>query len=246
MKKNKKIVDAFGSEVMDAFRGEDEVFEIVERDDGFIDASPAKDRYFTEYKDWSEIEKKGIALARGRVLDVGCGAGRHSTYLQKKGFDVTGIDVSPLAIKVCQLRGLKKTKVLSIDDIDIFKPNAFDSVIMFGNNFGLFQGPKKFKAILKKFEKILSEKGVIIAITTDPYKTKNPIHTAYHKLNLRRGRMGGQLKIRLRYKKLVTPYFDYLFVSQKELRELLKETEWKIKKLIGSQKPSYVVILERS
>lgn len=246
MEKNKKFVDAFGTEVMDVFKGEDEVFEIVERDDGFIDAAPVKDRYFTEYKDWSEIEKKAIALARGRVLDIGCGAGRHSLYLQKKGLDVAGIDVSSLAIKVCQLRGLKKAKVLSIDDINIFKENSFDNVIMFGNNFGLFQGPKKFKILLKKFEKVLSDKGVIIAITTDPYKTENPIHIAYHKLNLGRGRMGGQLKIRLRYKNLTTPYFDYLFVSQKELKELLKGTNWKIKKLIGSQKPSYAVILERN
>lgn len=180
------------------------------------------------------------------MLDIGCGAGRHSLYLQKKGFDITGIDVSPLAIKVCQLRGLKKAKVLSIDDVDTFKSDSFDSVIMFGNNFGFFQGPEKFRALLKKFEKILSDKGVIIAIATDPYKTDNPIHTAYHKLNLSRGRMGGQLKIRLRYKKLTTPYFDYLFASQKELKELLKGTRWKIRKLIGSQKPSYVVILEKN
>ncbi len=51
-----------------------------------------------------------MEFVNGRVLDVGCGAGRHSLYLQKKGFDVLGIDVSPLAVKVCRLKGVKKLK----------------------------------------------------------------------------------------------------------------------------------------
>ena len=89
------------------------------------------------------IDKKAIAYARGRVLDVGCGAGRHALYLQKKGMDVTGIDVSPLAVKICRLRGLRKTQVLSFEQIDKFPVNSFDTVMMMGNNFGLFGGFKK-------------------------------------------------------------------------------------------------------
>jgi len=78
-----------------------------------------------------------MEFVKGRVLDIGCGAGRHSLYLQKKGFDVLGIDSSPLAIKVCKLRGLEKAKVMAIEDIN-FKPDSFDRIIMMGNNFGLF------------------------------------------------------------------------------------------------------------
>jgi 2-polyprenyl-3-methyl-5-hydroxy-6-metoxy-1,4-benzoquinol methylase len=90
--------------------------EIVERDDNFIDGDRAAmggSVYFAEYKNGSPIEKKAIAYARGRVLDVGCGAGKHALYLQKKGLDITGIDASPLTIKVCRLRGIRKTQVLS-------------------------------------------------------------------------------------------------------------------------------------
>ena len=75
--------------------------EIVERDDNFIDGKRdgyGGDVYFSEYRDWLPIEKKAIKYAHGRVLDVGCGAGRHALYLQKKGLEVTGIDTSPLAI----------------------------------------------------------------------------------------------------------------------------------------------------
>jgi 2-polyprenyl-3-methyl-5-hydroxy-6-metoxy-1,4-benzoquinol methylase len=53
-------------------------------------------------------EKKAIDYAKGRVLDVGCGAGRHILYLQKKGLKVLGIDQSPLAVNMCKLRGAKK------------------------------------------------------------------------------------------------------------------------------------------
>ncbi|MDP2650044.1 MAG: methyltransferase domain-containing protein, partial [bacterium] len=59
-------------------------------------------------------EKDAMKFAGGRVLDIGCGGRRHSLYIQKKGFDVVGIDNSPLAIKISRLRGLKKAKVLLI------------------------------------------------------------------------------------------------------------------------------------
>jgi 2-polyprenyl-3-methyl-5-hydroxy-6-metoxy-1,4-benzoquinol methylase len=85
-----------------------------------------------------------MEFVKGRVLDIGCGAGRHSLYLQKRGFDVLGIDSSPLAIKVCKLRGLKQAKVMSIEELN-FKPNSFDSVITLGSNFGLFGSFEKAK-----------------------------------------------------------------------------------------------------
>ena len=70
-----------------------------------------------------------MEFVKGRVLDVGCGAGRCSLYLQRKGFDVIGIDNSPLAIKVCKLRGLKKAKLVAIEDAK-FGPNSFDTILM--------------------------------------------------------------------------------------------------------------------
>ncbi|MEM3875283.1 MAG: class I SAM-dependent methyltransferase [Candidatus Bathyarchaeia archaeon] len=73
---------------------------------------------------------------------MGCGAGRHSIYLQNNGLDVTGIDISPLAIKICRLRGLRKAEVMSVEEID-FEPNSFDTVIMSGNNFGLLGGSSR-------------------------------------------------------------------------------------------------------
>jgi 2-polyprenyl-3-methyl-5-hydroxy-6-metoxy-1,4-benzoquinol methylase len=92
----------------------------VERDDGYFSGSRGAQLYFSEYKDWPPYEKEAMKHAKGRVLDIGCGAGRHALYLQKKGFDVLGIDNSSLAIKTCKLRGLRKAKIMSIAQINFW------------------------------------------------------------------------------------------------------------------------------
>src|SRR5207249_3713127 len=97
--------DAYGQEVYDYLQGE-KGCEIVERDDGFFDAASGPLAYFAGYRQWPSHYKKAMRYVRGRVLDIGCGAGRHALYLQEQGCEVVGIDISPLAIEVCRRRGL--------------------------------------------------------------------------------------------------------------------------------------------
>ena len=111
----KRRVDSYGEQLWSYFKTGEPKTEIIERDDGFMSLGKyGGGLYFSEYRNWDPIEKEAMKHAKGRVLDIGCGAGRHSLYLQRKGLDVTGIDNSPLAIKVSRLRGLKKTKVMPI------------------------------------------------------------------------------------------------------------------------------------
>lgn len=241
MKINK---DAYGQEVFAFFNGE-KVVEIVERDDRFIDFSSGPITYFADYKDWSKYEKKAMKFVKGRVLDVGCGAGRVCLYLQKKGFDVIGIDNSPLAIRVCKLRGVKKAILRGIDEVDRFQKNSIDSIVMMGNNFGLFGSFNKARNLLKKMYDITSENALIIAESNDPYKTKVREHLEYQKFNRRRGRMPGQLRIRIRFRKCVGNWIDYLIVSKEEMEEITKGTGWKVKNYINSEKSSYIAIIEK-
>lgn len=63
---------------------------------------------FRSYNEMPKLEQKALELAKGKVLDVGCGAGSHSLYLQnEKKLDVTSIDISEKAIETCKLRGIK-------------------------------------------------------------------------------------------------------------------------------------------
>ncbi|MDI6855560.1 MAG: class I SAM-dependent methyltransferase [Candidatus Thermoplasmatota archaeon] len=236
--------DVYGKLIWNYYKGK-RSFEIIERDDGYINGSSSGPKvYFSDYKDWPSHEKEAIKYVKGRVLDIGCGVGRHSLWLQKKGLSVLGIDSSPLAIRVCKLRGLKKAKIMAITDIN-FKPNSFDTIIMLGNNFGLFGDFKSAKRLLKKFYKITSDKALIVAESTDPYKTDNPAHLRYHKLNRKRGRMGGQVRIRVRFEKFIGNWFDYLLVSKKEMGKIVEGTGWKIRKFIDSKKAAYIAIIEK-
>jgi len=235
--------DAVGQAMIAYYKGENS-FEIYERDDGYFDARCDVAVYFSTYEDWPPYVQKAIDLVKGRVLDIGCGAGRHSLHLQEKGHDVLGIDVSPLAIQVCKQRGLRKTENISIDEVN-FPPNSFDTIIMMGNNFGLFGNLENARKLLKRFCTMTSEDALIIAETRDPSKTSNPDHLKYQEENRKKGRMPGQIRIRVRFKKFVTPWFDLLIVSKEEMKQILKGTGWIIQKFIDSGGSIYIAIIEK-
>jgi SAM-dependent methyltransferase len=235
--------DAYGHAVFDYLRGMGG-FEIVERDDGYFGPSGGPWAYLSEYKDWSPDQRKAMRYVRGKVLDIGCGGGRHSLYLQEKGFDVLGVDTSPLAIKVCKLRGLRKTKLTSITQLSP-KLGRFDTMLMLGNNFGLFASFKRARWLLARFKRITSARARIITESMDPYQTDDPVHFDYHKLNRRKGRMSGQARIRIRYKRHVTPWFDYLLVSKDEMKEIMKGTGWRVERFIDAEGPVYTAIIEK-
>jgi len=235
--------DAFGQALM-AFHNDRDSFEIIERDDGYFDAIETR-AYFTTYEEWPPFEQKAMEFAKGRVLDVGCGAGRHSLYLQQKGLDILGIDISPLSIEVCKLRGLKKAEVMSIEEVE-FPPNSFDTVLMLGNNFGLFGSFKKARRLLKRFRRMTSEDALIIAATRDVYKTENPDHLEYQRLNRERGRMSGQVKIRVRFHRYASKWFDYLMVSKQEMEDILDGTGWKVQEYLHSDGANYIAIIGKA
>ncbi|MFH1689895.1 MAG: class I SAM-dependent methyltransferase [Candidatus Eisenbacteria bacterium] len=239
----KKHQDAFGREIYDYFN-HGTGREIVERDDGLIDISSGPAAYFTEYKDWGPHLRKAIGYARGRVLDVGCGAGRHSLYLQKKGHDVLGIDVSPLAVKVTRLRGVREARVMPVTKVTS-RLGTFDTVLMFGNNFGLFESRKRATWLLGRFRTVTSGDARIIVESCDPYRTTDRFHLDYHKLNRRRGRMPGQTRLRVRYRTYATPWFDYLLASPDEMKELVDGTGWKVTRVFRSRGPAYSAVIER-
>jgi len=239
--------DAFGHEIYDYFKSNEErqdIIEISERDDGYIDVSAVTAGYFREYKDWTPHMRKAMRYARGKILDIGCGAGRHSLYLQGKGLDVLGIDISPLAVEVCKLQGLKNAEVKSIDQMNS-RMGVFDTILMLGNNFGLFGSSEGARRLLKKFSKITPKNGRIIAETNDVYRTDLPEHLSYHEFNRQRGRMAGQIRLKIRYKKYATPWFDYLMVSKEEMERILDGTDWKVNRFIESDGSVYIAIIDK-
>jgi len=241
----RKGTDVFGRALMDWARG-GTAAEIIERDDGCTDLSAGHDLYMAAFKDWPVSERQSIRYARGRVIDVGCGAGRVALYLQRQGFDVVGLDASRLAIRSARLRGVKETWCISIDELSK-TVGSFDTVVLFGNNFGLFGSPERLRRTLGTWARRMKPDARILAQSTNPYCGGAPaIDRTYYQRNKQKGLMPGQLRIRTQYRGSVGTWSNWLFVSRNEMRRLLKGTGWHQSKILGGRpSESYVAVLEK-
>jgi SAM-dependent methyltransferase len=237
--------DAYGRAMWDYHEGRRGWTPIIERDDGNVDPDFGVHLYF-ENK-WSAPEREALRLVKGRVLDVGAGAGRVALFLQNKGHDVCAIDNSPLAVKVMRERGVKDARVLPFKEIDE-RAGTFDTVIMWGNNLGLFGRSAGMRAMLRRLKRLTNPGARIIAMTVDIYDTKEPVHLAYHRFNRKRGRLPGELRIRVRYQTYRTPWFDYMMVSPQEMAEIAEGTGWLLERVIHFENrtpPIYFGVLEK-
>lgn len=232
-----------GHLMWDHFQGQ-EVHEIVEREDGYIEATNGPAAYFAPFEAWAPHEQRGVGFARGRVLDIGVGAGRHALHLQDQGLDVTGTDISPGALRVARARGLRKTIGAGVTQLSR-RRGVYDTLLMMGNNFGLFANPRRMRWLLQRFAGMTGEGGRLIAETRDVYQTDVPEHLAYQAANRRRNRMSGQIRIRVRYKRYATPWFDYLMVSRDELTDLLVGSAWHVREFVEPDGEIYVVVMEK-
>ncbi len=106
------------------------------------------------------FKKKGVK----RILDLGCGSGRHIVYLVKHGFEVYGIDIAPRGLQITK-DWLKKEKLranLKIGNVYKklpYKNNSFDALIstqtLHHNRIG------NIRKLIKEIERILKPKGLI-------------------------------------------------------------------------------------
>jgi SAM-dependent methyltransferase len=235
--------DAFGHMMYDHLHGLN-AYEIIERDDGFFSTSMGPRLYFAAYDEWMDVEKEALRCAAGRVLDVGCGAGRHALYLQEHGLEVVGIDSSPLAIKTCLERGVRDVRQLGLANVSR-RLGIFDTILMMGNNFSLVGNPTRAAWLLKRFAGITSPDASIIAFTRNPYTTSVPEHIDYHRWNRAHNRPGGQARIRVRYKKYASSWIDFLMVSPEELQTLLLPSPWRVARILEGDAGIYCALLKK-
>ena len=240
-------MDVFGQQLYDQHLGllPDDFREVGERDDGHVQVYDHPKWYFTTFDEWYPHLRRAMEYVRGRTLDIGCGAGRVSLHLQNAGIDVVGIDHSPLAIRICRERGLSDARVCSITQVSANSLGIFDSILLTGNNFGLLENPGRARSLLRRFHRMTTGQGRIIAESTDPYATDDPVHLAYQERNRARGRMSGQYRHRECYGDLRGPWFDWLFVSRDEMREIVSGTGWVVRRFIEPEGPQYVAIIEK-
>ena len=120
---------------------------------------------FRSFDEMPLIEQIALQTAKGKILDVGCGAGSHSLYLQNQHqHDVTAIDISANAIKTCELRGILKAKV---QDVMTLKNEKFDTILLLMNGAGMCGKLNKVGSFLIKLKSLLNSNGQILLDSSD-------------------------------------------------------------------------------
>lgn len=124
---------------------------------------------FRSHDEMPKLEQKALQLAKGKILDVGCGAGSHSLYLQnEKNLDVYSIDISQNAVEACKLRRLKNVQVQNILEMDSNNPeNKFDTILLLMNGTGIFGTLKDTTKFLQKLRSLLKANGQILIDSSD-------------------------------------------------------------------------------
>lgn len=161
---------------------------------------------FRSYGDMPKIEQKALDLARGRVLDIGCGAGIHALYLQDKGLDVKAIDTSAGAIEVCTLQGIKEAENINVLTL---KEEKFDTLLLLMNGTGIFRNLEEMPTYLRHLKSLLKPDGQILIDSSDlkyMYDSDEEIENidGYY----------GELEFVMRYKGMESLPFDWLYLDE--------------------------------
>jgi SAM-dependent methyltransferase len=120
------------------------------------------------------------------ILDLACGPGRHSVILAKKGFRVTGVDLSPFLLsraeKLAECADVQIEWILK-DMRHFSRPNTFEMCLSMFTSFGYFEDKKDDHTILSNIYESLTKGGVVIIdVSGKEWLAKHFQPTASHEL----------------------------------------------------------------
>lgn len=118
-----------------------------------------------------------IPIKEAKILDIACGKGRHSIYLNKNGFDVTGIDLSTQSIKYAKQFENEKLHFFEHDMRKLFYINYFDIALNLFTSFGYFETENDHVNALKSFRKSLNDNGILVIDYFNTEKIINNLNT---------------------------------------------------------------------
>ena len=164
MNKPKNDPDIFGKAISAYFeKGDDE--EIIVHSPDFDDDVIPVPYLFRSYKEMPELEQKALQLCRGKVLDVGCGAGSHALYLQKERHrEVTAIDTSGGAIEICKKRGISDARNLAFEKLSEEK---FDTILLLMNGTGIIGKMRFLDNFFQQLKNLLAANGQVLIDSSD-------------------------------------------------------------------------------
>ncbi|MEL6303874.1 MAG: class I SAM-dependent methyltransferase [Bacteroidota bacterium] len=206
--------DIFGNALLDYHNGNPKGELITHSTLGGTDTLPLP-YLFRSYAEMPEIEQKALQSAYGKILDVGCGAGSHSVWLQQHDKTVTAMDISAGAITVCKSRGIHEVVQ---EAFLTFEGETFDTILLLMNGIGLARSLKALPKFLEHAKKLLRAGGQILLDSSDViylYETDDdggvwiPGDVDYY----------GEAQFQMEYDGKITPPFDWLYIDFNRLKE---------------------------
>ncbi len=195
------------------------------------------DTYFRSGTNFSDLESFAMSLCKGKILDIGAGAGSHSLELQKKHSDVSALEISPLAAEVISQRGVHK--VLN-EDIFSFTEKGFDTLLLLMNGIGLTGSILGLKKFLDKAKSLINKDGQLLFDSSDIaylYDGKLPERTSalsgYY----------GEILYRYEYKRQKTDWFSWLYIDEQTLVQIAAESGWQCEVLFEDEYDQYLARL---
>jgi SAM-dependent methyltransferase len=174
------------------------------------------DIFFRTQEDMPEMELIALDLCRGKILDIGAGAGSHALLLQEQKKEVTAMDISPAAVQIMQQRGVQKAVVA---DIYLYLSEQYDTLLLLMNGIGLTGSLEGFKSFLNHAKSLLKEHGQLIFDSSD-------IAYLYEGIKQPSSRYYGEVSYQYTYKGQKGEWFNWLYLDQKTLIAIAAACGW--------------------
>lgn len=174
---------------------------------------------FRTFNQMPRLEQKALSMAKGRVLDIGAGAGCHALALQERGLEVKAIDISPLSCEVMKERGVKDAEC-----VNLFNPQLqgkYDTLLLLMNGTGIAGKLNRLSMLLNRLKELLAEGGQILIDSSDlKYIYENEDGSMDIDLN---APYYGEVDYQMQYKNIKGEPFDWLYTDPMLLASISKQ-----------------------
>lgn len=230
--------DLFGKALLDYYQGNYSVDIITSTNISEEDTLPLP-YLFRDYSEMPTLEQNALNLCKGYILDVGCGAGNHSLWLQTNGFKVKAIDSSKGAIEVAKKRGVINAEIKSL----INETGTFDTVLLLMNGTGIFQSLNSTLGYLKHLKSLLNKEGQILIDSSDiKYMYEDDDGGYWLDIN---ANYYGELDYHISYKGEKDIPMKWLYLDFDTLNELCKRAGLRCEKVTVGKHYDYLAKLTR-
>jgi cyclopropane fatty-acyl-phospholipid synthase-like methyltransferase len=184
---------------------------------------------FRNYEEMPELEKAALDLVKGKVLDVGAGAGVHALELMDRGFQVEAIDVSPGAVSYMKSKGINARTANFFD----LKEEKYDTLLILMNGIGIAEKLSSLERALRHAKSLLNKGGSILCDSSDiKYLYEDEDGSMWVDLNTE---YYGNFRFQMKYNKEKGPWFNWLYVDFDNLFKAAKNVGLKARRVYDQE-----------